>query len=68
MGVFVDAQIAKAFGDMCEKVRSCMVNDPNFLLKESLKGINDSSRGPSGKDFLGPVEFDSGKSPNAKEK
>lgn len=54
MGVFVDSQIAKAFDGLCDKVRSCMVKDPNFLIKESLKGVNDSPRGFSDKEYFGP--------------
>jgi hypothetical protein len=54
MGVFVDSQIAKAFDGLCDKVRSCMVNDPNKLIKESLKGVNESPRGFSDKDYFGP--------------
>jgi len=54
MGVFVDSQIAKAFDGLCDKVRSCMVNDPNSLLKDSLKGVNDAQRGFSSKEYFGP--------------
>lgn len=69
MGVFVDAQISKAFEGLCDKVRACMVNDPNLLLKESLKGINESGRGAVEKDFLlGPVEGGGIRSPEGREK
>ncbi len=54
MGIFVDSQIAKAFDGLCDKVRSCMVNDPNYLLKESIKGVNDAQRGFSDKEYFGP--------------
>ncbi len=67
MAVFIDAQIAKAFDGLCDKVRSCMINDPSYLLKESLKGVNDSSRGE--KDILlGPVEGDGIRAPLVREK
>jgi len=69
MGVFVDSQISKAFDGLCDKVRSCMVNDPNYLLKESLKGINESGRGAVEKDFLlGPSEGGGIRSPSGREK
>lgn len=69
MGVFVDAQIAKAFDGLCDKVRSCMVNDPNYLLKESLKGVNDSGRGAADKNImLGPVDDGGFRSPQGREK
>ncbi len=68
MGIFVDAQISKAFDGLCDKVRSCMVNDPNYLLKESLRGVNDSSRGSSEKELLGPVEGQGIRAPIVREK
>jgi hypothetical protein len=68
MGVFVDAQISKAFDGLCDKVRTCMVNDPNYLLRESLKGVNDSSRGSSEKEPLGPVEGQGIRAPIVREK